>query len=84
MIESATCVSILKEGSIMTIHAPSADPIVSPAHVWAHLSTDLQLHVVRLLAQLATHLVLAESEAISQRGKETLDALSATHQQDPA
>ncbi len=68
----------------MTIPAPSADQIVSPTHVWAHLSTDLQIHVVRLLAQLATHLVLAESESVSQTGKETLDALSAPHQQDPA
>jgi hypothetical protein len=74
----------LKEGPTMPIHCPTADQIVSPAQVWTHLSTDLQVHVVRLLAQLAAHLVLAEGEHPQQARKETCDALSSSTQQDPA
>ena len=29
------------------------DPSVTPAHVWASLSSELQSHAIRLLAQLA-------------------------------
>ena len=86
MIELATCLSILKEGALMVMHSSTTDQMVSPAQVWRHLSTDLQVHVIRLLAQLAAHLVLTEIEeehAQSAR-KETRDALSAVTQQDPA
>ena len=90
MIELATYLFILKEDPIMAMHSSTADHLVSPAQVWRHLSTDLQVHVIRLLAQLAAHLVLTEAEAEAEaepthlERKETCDALSAITQQDPA
>jgi hypothetical protein len=90
MIERATCLSIRKEGALMAMHSSTADQLVSPTQVWRHLSTDLQVHVIRLLAQLAAHLVLTETESETEEEhahhprKETCDALSAVTQQDPA
>jgi hypothetical protein len=86
MIELATCLSIRKEESIMALHSSPTDHLVSPAQVWRQLSTDLQVHVIRLLAQLAAHLVLSETEEEHAQlaRKETRDALSAVPQQDPA
>ena len=86
MIELTTCLSILKEDPIMAMHSSPTDHLVCPAQVWRHLSTDLQVHVIRLLAQLAAHLVLteAEEERAQLARKETRDALSAVTQQDPA
>ena len=85
MIERATCLSILKEDPIMAMHSSPTDHLVSPAQVWRQLSTDLQVHVIRLLAQLAAHLVLSETEEEHAQlaRKETCDALSAVTQQDP-
>jgi hypothetical protein len=84
MIELATRLSILKEAVIMAIRDfPPAEQMVSPAQVWSHLSSDLQVHVVRLLAQLAAHLVLAEGQPANLARKETGDALSSIAQQDP-
>ena len=37
---------------MVTFQSPVA-PSVAPAQVWATLSTDLQCHAIRLLAQLA-------------------------------
>ena len=72
----------------MAMHSSTADQLVSPTQVWRHLSTDLQVHVIRLLAQLAAHVVLSESETEEEHAhhprKETRDALSAVTQQDPA
>jgi hypothetical protein len=86
MIELATRLSILKEEPIMAMHYSTTDQVISPAQVWPRLSTDLQVHVIRLLAQLAAHLVLTESEEehAHHPRKETRDALSAVTQQDPA
>ena len=86
MIELATCLSILKKGAIMAMHSSTADHLVTPAQVWTYLSTDLQVHVIRLLAQLAAHLVLTETEEehAHHARKETHDALSSITQQDPA
>ena len=88
MIELAPYLFILKEDPIMAMHSSTTDHLVSPAQVWRHLSTDLQVHVIRLLAQLAAHLVLTEAEAEAEstqlEQKETCDALSAITQQDPA
>jgi hypothetical protein len=84
MIKLATRLTILKEAAIMAMDSSTADQLVSPAQVWTHLSTDLQVHVVRLLAQLAAHLVLAEGERTPPVGKETGDGLSSLTQQDPA
>ena len=86
MIELATCLSILKKGALMAMHSSTADHLVTPAQVWTYLSTDLQVHVIRLLAQLAAHLVLTETEEehVHHARKETRDALSSSTQQDPA
>jgi hypothetical protein len=85
MIERATCLSILKEEPIMAMHSSTTDHLVSPAQVWKHLSTDLQVHVIRLLAHLAAHLVLSatEEEHAQLARKETRDVLSIVTQQDP-
>ena len=84
MIELATRLSILKEAAIMAIRDfPPAEQMVSPVQVWTHLSSDLQVHVVRLLAQLAAHLVLAEEEHAHHARKENRDALSSIAEQDP-
>ena len=72
----------------MAMHSSTTDQVISPAQVWPRLSTDLQVHVIRLLAQLAAHLVLTETESEEEHAhhprKETPDALSAVTQQDPA
>ena len=72
----------------MAMHYPTPDQVISPAQVWPRLSTDLQVHVIRLLAQLAAHLVLTETGTAEEHAhhprKETRDALSAVTQQDPA
>ena len=85
MIELARRLSILKEAAIMAIRDfPPAEQMVSPVQVWTHLSSDLQVHVVRLLAQLAAHLVLTEGERTPLGRKESSDVLSSLAQQDPA
>ena len=84
MIERTMSVCVLKEGFIMATDFPSADQRVSPAQVWAQLSPDLQVHIIRLVAQLAAHLVLAEEEHAQHVRKETSDALSSITEQDPA
>jgi len=38
---------------------------VPPVQVWKYLSVDRQFQIMRLLAQLALNLVLAQSEPIS-------------------
>jgi hypothetical protein len=48
MIERATCLSILKEEPIMAMHSSTTDQVISPAQVWPRLSTDRQVHVIRL------------------------------------
>jgi hypothetical protein len=84
MIELTMSVCILEEGFIMATNFPSTDQRVSPTQVWAQLSPDLQVHIVRLVAQLAAHLVLAEEEHAQHARKETCDALSSIAEQDPA
>jgi hypothetical protein len=84
MIGASLCVYILKKGAIMAMNFSTTDQMVSPAQVWAHLSLDLQGHVVRLLAQLAAHLVLTEEEHVQQARKEASDVLSSLTQQDSA
>ena len=86
MIELATCLFILKEEPIMAMHSSTTDHMVCPAQVWRQLSTDLQVHVIRLLAQLAAHLVLTEIEEERAQlvRKETRDALPTVTKPDPA
>lgn len=68
----------------MAMNFSTTEQMVSPAQVWAHLSLDLQGQVIRLLAQLAAHLVLTEEEHAQQTRKEALDVLASITQQDPA
>ncbi|HEX6481300.1 MAG TPA: hypothetical protein VF043_20875 [Ktedonobacteraceae bacterium] len=84
MIELTTYVCVFQEGFIMGTDLLSADQRVSPTQVWAQLSPDLQVHIIRLVAQLAAHLVLAEEEHPQHTRKETCDALSSIAEQDPA
>jgi hypothetical protein len=83
MIERTMSVCVLEEGFIMATDFPSADQRVSPAQVWAQLTPDLQVHIIRLVAQLAAHLVLAEEEHAQHTRKENRDALSSIAEQDP-
>ena len=84
MIELSTYVSVLEEGCIMDMDFLAADQRVSPAQVWAQLSPDLQVHIIRLVAQLAAHLVLTEGERTPLGRKESSDVLSSLAQKDPA
>jgi hypothetical protein len=68
----------------MAMNFSTTDQMVSPAQVWAYLSLDLQGQVIRLLAQLAAHLVLTEEEHAQSTRKEASDVLSSITQQDPA
>jgi hypothetical protein len=43
------------------IHLPG-DENLAPVQVWKYLSVDRQFQIMRLLAQLALNLVLAQSE----------------------
>lgn len=83
MIELTTYVCVLEEGFIMATDFPSAAQRVSPTQVWAQLSPDLQVHIIRLVAHLAAHLVLAEEEHAQHARKENRDALSSIAEQDP-
>jgi hypothetical protein len=83
MIERTRSVCVLEEGFIMAPDFLSADQRVSPAQVWAQLTPDLQVHIIRLVAQLAAHLVLAEEEQAQHARKENRDALSSIAAQDP-
>jgi len=47
-----------------SIHLPDGET-VPPVQVWECLCVDRQLQIMRLLAQLALNLVLAQSEPIS-------------------
>ncbi len=83
MIELTMSVCVLEEGFIMATDFLSADQRVSPTQVWAQLTPDLQVHIIRLVAQLAAHLVLAEEEHAHHARKENRDALSSIAEQDP-
>ena len=48
MIELMTYVCVLKEGFIMATDFPSAAQRVSPTQVWAQLTPDLQVHIIRV------------------------------------
>ena len=47
-----------------SIHLPG-DENLPPVQVWQYLSVDRRLQIMRLLAQLALNLVLAQSEPIA-------------------
>jgi hypothetical protein len=83
MIEGILCICILKEEFIMAMGSPIPNQMTTPIQVWTHLSTDLQVQVVHLLAQLAAHFVLAQAEPVQQARKETIDGPSSITEQDP-
>lgn len=56
------------------------DPSVRPTQVWSSLSTDLQSHAIRLLAQLACTYAAAQTESPSQEVSHVIPTLS---KQDP-
>ena len=60
---------------------PSADS-VTPTKVWAALNADLRGRVLRLLAQLAFNLLIAQTEP--PVNKEISDAHSSEQFQNPA
>ena len=52
-------------------------------HVWTHLSSDLQTHVIGLLAQLALNVVVARPQSRSKR-EEARHVDPAAHPQNPS
>jgi hypothetical protein len=42
----------------------STEDHISPAHVWTRLTADCRARVIRLMAQLAFNLVVAQSNAL--------------------
>ncbi len=52
-------------------------------HMWVHLSSDLQIRVVGLLAQLALNMVVARPQNQPQR-EEACHADPAVHPQNPS
>ena len=59
----------------MDAHPLPIDQLVSPAQVWAHLTTDLQVRAIRLMAQLALNLVAVPDERLLEES----DHVSLTH-----
>jgi hypothetical protein len=53
------------------------------AHIWAHLSSDLQTRVIGLVAQLALNVVVVQSQSPPQR-EETCHAEQAADPQNPS
>jgi hypothetical protein len=53
------------------------------AHIWSHLSADLQTRVIGLVAQLALNVVLVQEPRQSQR-EETCHAQQAADLQNPS
>lgn len=45
----------------MVTHPPLPDQQVSPTHVWATLSVEIQRRAIGLVAQLILHVVLART-----------------------
>ena len=46
----------------MSYELPSAEVPVSPAQVWARLAVDCRTRAIRLMAQLAFNLVVAQTD----------------------
>ena len=47
----------------MRLQRSSADPVVEPAQVWGGLSTEARAGAIRLMARLASNLVIQGSES---------------------
>jgi hypothetical protein len=60
----------------------SSTDSIAPSKVWATLNDDLQTRVLRLLAQLAFNLLVAQTQPPIK--KEAFDAHSSVQSQTPA
>lgn len=50
----------------MSYQSSSADRHVSPTQVWTRLSTDYQMRIIRLMAQLAFKFVADQSSLVKE------------------
>jgi hypothetical protein len=64
----------------MSQKTPSAGLCVSPSQIWTRLAADLRDRAMRLMAQLAFNLVVAQSEWL---GKEYTRDRQSCQQKDP-
>ncbi len=66
--------------------ARSADRLVTPIQVWAYVPHDLQQRTIRLIAQLAMHLVVAQvtSQVVEHPDQEVVYAVPSGVIQDSA
>jgi len=55
---------VLSGGVSMIDQPVSTENRVGPVHVWARLTADRQAGAIRLMAQLAFNLVLAQSDSL--------------------
>ena len=85
MIELSSCLVVLShQGGCYMYPLSSSRQDQSPlAHVWSHLSSDLQTCIVGLLAELALNALVARPQNWPQR-EEACDVEQATHAQNPS
>jgi hypothetical protein len=65
----------------MSHQSSSIDRQVLPAQVWARLAAECRARAIRLMAQLAFNLVVAQSDSLV---KESNHAISSRHAQNSA
>ncbi len=53
----------------MASQSPPSDHCVSPVQVWAQLAADCRARAIRLMAQLAFKLVMAQSDSPIQEAQ---------------
>jgi len=85
MIELSAChVVWAHQGGCCMFPLSSSDQEQSAlAHIWSHLSADLQTRVIGLVAQLALNVVAVQSQSQPQR-EETGHAEQAADPQNPS
>lgn len=85
MIEVSACrMAWAQQGGRCMIPLPSSDQEQSAlVHIWTHLSSDLQIRVIGLLAQLALNVVVARPPDESH-GKEACHDEPAADPQNPS
>jgi hypothetical protein len=85
MIELSACLVVwAQQGGRCMAPLPSSDQEQSAlVHIWAHLSSDLQIRVIGLLAQLALNAVVTRPASQCER-EEACYADPAAHPQNPS
>ena len=86
MIELSAChVVWAHQGGCCMVPRPTASGQEQStlAHIWAQLSSDLQLRVIALVAELALSVLVARSHDAAQ-GEETCHAEQAADPQNPS